>query len=503
MATPVEFGQYSSVARWAGNAPAWVPGPHQARIQSYRIYKEIYWSHLATTYKVMNRGLDADDEPVYVPSSRIMIETLNRYIGNKLTFQVDPEIGTPEQQLAVKAAFENLFRRERFASRYNANKRDGLIKGDWLWHIVADPEKEEGRRLSLLPVEPDSYFPTYEDEIIEGGDPEKLVQVRLVELVQVGDETQARVQLYDRTVDETGTIYSSLTMWKSEEWFAEDKAPVATILPPTPLPAVITAMPVYHIPNFTEVGQPFGSSEMRGLEVLQAALNQGVTDEDLALALDGLGVYATDQPGSPVDPVTGQPRAWYIYPGAVIENSKGLHRVPGLTSTAPYDSHLARLEHYMGDASGASEAAKGRVEVQEAESGIALLMRLSPILAKADEKDQTILDVHAQMFHDLLHMWLPEYEGVRMPPEMRVYPVLGDKLPVNRQAEANLVAGLVLGGIMSAASARNYLIGKGFVDMFDPTEGDLVLAERTALAAADQGTEPVADREAIEVDPDA
>jgi hypothetical protein len=253
---------------------------------------------------------------------------------------------------------------------------------------------------------------------------------------------------------------------------------------------------VYHVPNTVETGEVFGSSDMRGLEVLQAALNQTATDEDLTLALMGLGVYATDEGGRPVN-AQGQVTPWFISPGAVIENAKGLHRVEGVDDLQPFTDHVNRLEGYLGDASGATDAAKGRIQVQEAESGIALELRLAPTLAKAREKDKIILDVHGQMFYDLVNMWFPTFEQLNFS-DVQVIPVLGDKLPVNRAAEVTLVNELVLGGILSAGSARKYLVTKGFSGMFDPAEGDLVLAEKAANAAAEGGA-ALAQREQEEI----
>jgi hypothetical protein len=315
----------------------------------------------------------------------------------------------------------------------------------------------------------------------------------------VGDEAQVRVQKYERM--ENGLIYSSLTTWKTDEWYRwryddDEKAPVSVINPPAPLPAGITAFPVYHIPNTVESGEVFGSSDIRGLEVLQAALNQSVTDEDLALALMGLGLYATEEPGSPRDE-QGNAVPWIVAPGSVLENAKGLHKVDGLSTLVPYTEHVERLDGYMGDASGATDAAKGRIQVAEAESGIALQLRLAPTLAKAAKKDKIIQDVHAQLFYDLVQMWFPAIEGLNFT-DVLVLPVLGDKLPVNRVQEVSLVNELVIGGILSAASARTYLAGKGFTSMFSEDEGALVLAEKTANAAAEGGTGGLVDRAAQE-----
>jgi hypothetical protein len=499
MTAPVPFGPYSSTAPYTPDKPSWVPASHKDRIAAYGLYREIYWSHVATGYKLMNRGLDTEDTPVYVPSSRIVVDTLNRYVGRGLTFAVQPGTGTEATILEATLQFTNLFARERFASRYAANKRGGTTVGDWGWHLVADPNKPEGQRISILPVKADNYFPVFEDEMVEGGDPDKLVMVLLAEQVQVGDETQVRVQRYQK--EEGGAVLSSLEMWKPDEWFLwryddDTKSPLDILEPPTPLPPQVTSIPVYHIPNKPEVGEVFGTSPMRGLEVIQAALNQSATDEDLALALTGLGVYATDEAGSPIN-AQGEKVPWFIYPGAVVENAKGLRMVDGLKSLEPYNQHFNRLEGYMADATAATDAARGRIEVAEAESGIALQLRLAPTLAYAEEADTIILDVHRQMFYDLVQMWFPAFEGKNFT-DVAVVPILGDKLPVNRAAEVAMVNELVLGGILSAASARQYLVRRGFTDMFDPREGDLVLAEKVANAAADQGDAALDDRAAQE-----
>lgn len=495
MTSPLPFGKYSSISSFSIPAPSWAPPAHQPRLSAYALYEQIYWSHVDTTYKLMNRGLDGEDQPLYVPSSRIIIDTMNRYVGTGMTYAIDPETGTDATQLLARQVFQTLFARERFSARYTAAKRHNLLtQGDMVWHVMADPLKPEGARLSLVPVKPESYFPTTEDEITAGGDPNHVVQVRLVELITEGDTILARVQLYDRSDD--GPILSSLTLWKQDEWFNPEKSPVQVIVPPTPLPPQITAMPVYHVPNGSETGELFGSSELRGLETLQAALNQSNTDEDIAVAMMGLGVFATDSPGSPVTP-DGTPRGWFLYPGAVIEDAKGLRRLDGITTLAPYTEHIGRIEGYLADASGATDAARGRIEVTEAESGVALQLRLGPTLAKAAEKDLIIQDVHAQLFYDLVNMWLPTFEGVNVT-DVRVFPQFGDKLPVNRKAEAEIISNLMIAGIVSAGSARRYLGERGFDGLFDVAEAELILAEKVATAAA-EGADPAQDRQANEL----
>lgn len=501
MTQPGVFTPYSTIP-WQTTPTAWVPPTDQARIASYNVYDELYWSHINTAYKVMSRD-SSEERPIYVPTTRIIVDTVNRYVGKGLWFAPDPVTGSPASREAANLAFTNLFRRERFKTRYAANKRYGLIRGDWCWHIIGDPAKPEGSRLSILPVDPASYFPVFESDRVPGGSPDKIVAAYLVDRVLQGDKYVIYRQRYEKVVNPNGTItiWSELAVYDEEKWFpAANENALQVIQPLTALPPDITAIPIYHIPHNYEPQNPFGSSELRGLETVAAAVNQAVTDEDLALALMGLGVYATDQPGSPIDPQTGQPREWFIYPGAVIENSKGLRKVEGVSSVSAYTDHIDRMFGFMQKATAATDAAMGRVDVAVAESGVALALELAPMLAKAEEQDDVIADVHNQMFHDL-RAWLKAYEGVNID-DVTMLATFADKLPTNRKAEVELVAGLMstVPPVLSAASARAYLTKKGFGDLFQEGEDLLVMAEQQASAAASMAGDPYAARTGQEAD---
>jgi hypothetical protein len=51
------------------------------------------------------------------------------------------------------------------------------------------------------------------------------------------------------------------------------------------LPQPIDQLPIYWIQNRQQTGTPYGSSELRGLERVILALNQTISDEEMALAL--------------------------------------------------------------------------------------------------------------------------------------------------------------------------------------------------------------------------
>src|SRR5690606_34956080 len=91
-----------------------------------------------------------------------------------------------------------------------------------------------------------------------------------------------------------------ITSDQGNTWWGPKPQKVKTLLEPTLLPRGIDTIPIYWFPNKEWESQHFGSSELRGLEFLDWAISQGSTDVQTALALEGLGVYATDG-GRPVD----------------------------------------------------------------------------------------------------------------------------------------------------------------------------------------------------------
>lgn len=478
MATEGVTTPYSTVAPFMGAPPAWLRADDAERILSYDIYEQIYWNN-DTAYQVSGRGDNIP--PIYVPSGRTIVDTTNRYVGAKFGWAVtpgtDPQLtGTPEQQAVATQVLTAFFRRERFLSKFAMNKRFGMIRGDWLWHIYADPDKPEGSRISIRAIHPGAWFPVYDDN-----DPERLVKIHIVDLFRNdADEERLKRLTYEYAPEGIGIIMSE-AVYEFEDWWKPETSPETIITPPTLLPAEIPSFPVYHIPNFEEPANPYGSSELRGVERIIQAVSQAVSDEDIALALEGLGVYATDT-GGPVDE-DGEDANWDIYPGTVLENAGGFKRVGGIGSLEPYDSHIGRLINFLKEASATPDVAIGRVDVQVAESGVALALQMSPMLGKAAEKDQIIIDVHTQMFYDL-KWWFKIYEGVDFT-MCEVLPTLGDKLPVNVDKEIERAVLMVEAGLWSKQTAREELAKKGIV--FAQDEEARVTADGEAAAASAEG----------------
>lgn len=470
-----EFTPYSGVAGWMAALPSWVPAEEQERISSYQIYQEIYWTH-PETFKLVLRG--DEQKPVYLPNARTIVEAANRYVGKGLQVIPNPDFGTPNDRTNMMIAVNDLITREGFYSKYNSAKRFGLIRGDWMFHIIADEAKEQGKRISLVAIDPSSYF-----VVPKPDNPDSIWKIHLAEpTTNDSGEAVVRRQTYTRLDD--GRIQTELALFKIDEWASGDKAAIQVIIPPTVLPDAIRAFPVYHIKNTDEPGRSFGSSELRGIERLFAAINQSATDEDIALAMEGLGLYATDT-GGPVDE-DGEDSDWIIGPGRVLENAGNFKRVNGLGSVQPYQDHISMMRDSAYEATGTSDVAIGKVDVQVAESGVALALRFSPMLAKAEEKDELIKTTMTQMWFDIVTMWIPSYEGMSFG-EARPAITFGDKLPRDRDGEVRKILSLISAPIpiLSAGTARKHLAKYGFE--FDPNEEALVLQEMARAAEAAMG----------------
>jgi len=513
MATGV-ITPYSTVAPYFGTLPSWVRAQDQERIASYATYEDIYWN-VPESFKLVLRG--TENKAIYVPSGKIIVETSNRYVGKGLKWRPDPLLGTTTDQTNIMAAFNQLFAREAFASKYNSNKRFGQIRGDWVFHVTGDDTKAEGERISIHAVDPGSYFPLMEDEIRKGGSPNRVAKVHLAEqfidtegVYGAKGKGLVRRQTYEKL--ENGLIQSSTLIADPDKWFDDSKAGTLYEIRPFTLDPLITKIPVFHIRNFDQPGHLFGSSEMRGLERLMAGINQGVSDTDIALALDGLGLYATSSQG-PVDD-EGNDVDWIIGPGRVVENVPAdFRRVSGVSNVKPAYEHVNALMGFMKEASGTPDAAIGKVDVQVAESGVALALELAPIIAEAEEKDQLILDTLGQMAYNISTMWFPVYEGMNFG-DARLLPVLhaGDKLPVNRKAVLEEVTQMMMTDppLLSATTGRQILSQELGIP-FASNELTLIIQEQAALLeaapASGSSADPDGDRLASEDtgdgDPDA
>lgn len=413
---------YSTVAPFIRGMPAWVPEADQQRIAAYQAYEEMY-RNVDQAFKLLQRGADAN--PIYVPNPKTVVNTTAHYMLKGLTVGFSDPNTNPE----TVSALEAFLTRERFYAKFHTAKWSGVVRGDWIMHITADPEKPEGSKLSVNSVDPAAYFPVSDDD-----DLDRITKVHLVEqFVNSEGETQVKKLTYWYE-GEGGVrqVWREEAIYELDEWAEPSSDPVEVLFPAAALPPEITAIPVYHFRNQAWQGEPFGFSELSGFERMFGAVNQAISDEELALALQGLGVYATDAP--PPTNAEGEEVDWVLTPAGVIEHPEGkqFYRVKGVDSVSPSLDHVRYLEEKIFEASGTTDVARGTIDVTTAESGIALAIKFMPTLAKIELRDLEGTSVLNQMWYDW-KAWYKAYEGPDFR-ESQILAKLGDKLPVNRKA---------------------------------------------------------------------
>jgi hypothetical protein len=162
-------------------------------------------------------------------------------------------------------------------------------------------------------------------------------------------------------------------------------------------------------------------------------------------------------------------------------------------TVGPYIEHNNWLWARMKEAAATPDVAVGVVDVTLAQSGIALALQLSPINAAAGEKNEIIIEKHAQMFYDLLNGWYPAYEQTTFT-DVVATPTIGDPVPVDRTAKFAELDTMLAGHVISAAYYRSEARKLGYV--FPDDMDSQIAAEQTALAGA---ADPFAVRTAADV----
>lgn len=492
---PNEFDQFSTIKPLLSGYPAWIHDElEQKRIAAYQMYEQIYWN-VPESFKLVQRG--DEGSPIYIPSGKTIVETMNRFVAPGVRFVPDPAFGDPNAQALATQVMTDLVRRERLYSRFKANKRFGIMRGDWAFHLYADPLKPAGSRVSVLPVDPGGLFKIWNPDNLD-----EVIGWHIVDqFVGDGQNGTDKGKAYIRRLTyrkETGTggpspITVEDIIFEADEWggpgMAEADEKVVKVLKPlSTLPAPIDDLPIYHIPNFDEPGAAWGSSEMRGLERIMAAIDQAVSDEELILAVEGLGVYATDA-GAPQDPDTLEDLPWDMGPGRVVEvpANNYFKRVSGINSLQPMQDHIKFLIDRLDEASATPPVAKGKVDATDAESGISLLIQHGPILSASEEKEGIVTDVMTNLLYNL-SKWIVAYEGGAMRSLLdntRWIPVYGDKIPPNKQKQFDNIMAMMKDKVIPNEVGWDMLrkIGYELPDTITLT------SQMAAAAAADAATQ--------------
>lgn len=481
------------------------------RIRAYVTYQSI-WDNIASAFNTLLR---ASDDPIsrrYIPLVRELIEAINRYLGQDMEIVWTPIPGNtiPDDAMGEwNARWAAFWAREEMGIKFLSAKRWMLIKGDSILHITADPAKPEGARISINEIEPEQYFPII--------DPADITRVRGCYLASVvkndeDDEIIQRIE-YRRILTEQdvadfpgsvpGTIFYRLGFFEPDGWDdrnAEDDSELKPVDPPSwaaiadgapdpfagyPLDSAITSIPVYHIRNRRRGGKAglFGTSEIQGLETLLAGVVQNATDEDFAVALQGLGFYWTDS-GKSRD-AQGREVPWVVSPASIAELEKDgkIGRVDGVGSVQPIQDHIGYLGNAARAANGAPAIASGQISADVALSGVALRIHFMPVLAANAEREEEMASKWTHLLFDLLTMWFPVYENWN-PLPFQPSVAFGDPLPPDRAAVIKEVTDLVTAGIGSKEWAVAYLAEKlGF--KFPPGMLEAAQAEQQAALDAE------------------
>lgn len=458
---------------------SWVPQEDKERLASYFKYDDIYWS-VPGTFKLEQRG--DDSAPIYIPNARTIVDTTAYYLLKGLKISV----ADPDKHKDQAEALENLLVQEKFYSTFHTAKHAGVARGDFILHITADPEAPEGKRISFNSVLPHMYFPVYDPDPAADGD--EVVEVYLAE--EYTDPITSSVYVKrlhyfyadEVRADGTKVVMAEEGLYEVQNWSDAGKAKLfKELLPAEQLLDPVDRIPVYHFTNQHWDCELFGSSELRGFETLMASVNQSVSDEELALALEGLGVYATDAQG-PIDD-DGNDLPWEIAPARVMEVPTGsfFKRVEGVGSVKPMQDHIGYLDTKIMQGSGTSEVALGNIDVQTADSGIALAIKFMPTQAKLEERDIAGVEMLKLMFMDW-QLWHQAYEDSTLE-AVEIVVTLGDKLPTNRTAVLNELNNMHDRNVISSAFYRSEMerqLGYNFPEDMQTQ----IINEVTALAAA-------------------
>lgn len=405
----------------------WIPESEKPRIAAYLKYDEMYWND-PKQYAL--RVLEGEN-PIYIPNPRIIVDTTAHFLlkGLKLTCEA----------AATQKVLDEFLRREVFYSRFNEAKVAGVARGDFVFHLTANPGKAAGTRLSLNSVPASDVFPIWDED-----EPEKMVGCHITVPHELEDSDTGESYVHIRRLTyklEQPTQTSPRRVWREEAVYRVETGDrgqqvlkkVKSLLEPGYLDSRITALPIYWFKNKAWEGEDFGSSELRGIERIAETVSQGSTDISAALALEGLGVYATDG-GRPVKvgPDGSMVETdWEVSPGKVLEIATGskFSRVAGVSSITPATDQIQYLEAKVHEALGVTDVALGKVDAQVAESGIALAIRFLPTQAKLESRDQAGIDKLTQLFYDW-KTWYAVFEMVELQGD--IVPTIADKMPVNR-----------------------------------------------------------------------
>lgn len=492
---------YSTALKLGHEKPSHIKNPDDIeRVTAYWTYTDIF-RNIEDAFALVMRDDEGDEiSRRFIPSARTIIEATNRYFAVDPVITPNPLIVAPDgstveaddvTKLQLMKLWNDFAIREEFFAKYMSLKRWTLVRADGILHLMADDTKPEGQRLRIVELDPATYF-TIKDPL----DAERVVGVYIVTIVDddAGDPIAQR-QSYLKLED--GKIQTRLEFFETDGWddrpplSGEDLKPLnppqrfseSALLAGFVLPDPITSIPVYHFRNNRAGTEPFGVSEIQGIETLLAGIHQTATDQDVTIALAGIGVYVTTS-GKPKN-ADGTEAEWVIAPASIIELESvedKFERVKGVDSVQPLLDHSGYLAAQARETTGTPDVAIGKVDVQVAQSGIALAIQFSPILSKNQEKEVEFKNKTDQLLYDVVTMWFPAFESFQAN-GITLGITFGDPLPVNRKEVLEEVVTMVKEKLVSIEFGQQILREKLGYDI--PTDMlQRIVAEQEQLLDA-------------------
>jgi hypothetical protein len=159
-------------------------------------------------------------------------------------------------------------------------------------------------------------------------------------------------------------------------------------------------------------------------------------------------------------------------------------RVEGVGSITPATDQINYLESKLREAGGLSDVALGRVDVQTAQSGIALAIKFLPTLAKIEERDMAGVARLKQMFYDW-KIWHQVFEHETLDGDVVIE--IGEKLPENRTERINELNNMLDRKVISIQYYRDEMKKLGYEfpdDIQQQIDDEAQKAAEQAAAAA-------------------
>lgn len=466
----------------------WLPKTDAARNEAYEGYSRIYWNEdYAYSLRVI-----VTEQPVYIPIGRVLVDTMAHFLLKGLCVEVEDA----DKNKAAADDLQDFLDRQQFLPKFHVAKHDGCMRGDYVFHMTADADKQAGQRIALTSVYAGKVVRKFDDDdgelmtdawiaepydFPEGDDrynngrqyirrlhywysdgdndaddqPHALLED--TDEVPPPDSTEAREGLSSmrRVMRELEILEVDDKLWTDEETV------ISRPMEAEQLPDPIDCIPIYWFKNIPTDGQPFGSSEIRGFERNIRGISQEATDLGVGLALDGMGTFVTDATRPRRD--DGIESNWIIEPGMVLELQNGAYfkRVDGITSITPALDWMKYSEGKIGEAAGLSAVALGDIDAQTASNPMALAIKFLPTLAKLEEREAIALGGLRNMFWDWTK-WREAYEDKSWPRDARLRIEVGEKLPQDRTARVNELNNMLDRDIISKAYYRQEMGKLGY-----------------------------------------